>query len=540
MASFHRRISLFCKGGVCRCFARQITPRRALLWIGITTLFLTYMVTVRSGLQLTNSFESASPKDIVVYKQALPPDLPVELTLKPEKGAAVKFQDLTRSSLPSSENRISSSPSQSSPAASYDTVQGNVCSYQKVFQLTPTHEVKLDERPFSQYTSKMNCLAKGHMAVFGDRFAKLDNVIVDSSKAGGDRKGGEEINDVSKQTEDKEYLKLTKGFFSIPCKTPPIIKFHQKDHLLKWSKAVSCYNDTALAKRSNRTIPKVKGTTIVIQRYEYANLYCTMTEFYNTFVMMMLTGSSPSHVTNVLLVDAHPKGALDSAWEALYGRAIRAKHLHQPVMFSNVVWSLLSYFSPLWDTRLSSVPYLEEFRSFFLSRHNVTTNHVTDCSKLNAVIIWRRDYVAHPRNPSGVVERKFYNEEAIENQVKKTLGPQSNVTGVQLDKMSMKDQVRLVSTCDLLIAMHGAGLAHVMFLAPTSGFLEIFPAYKPPSFSHFQAIGTWRKLKYLVMKNTDKKNEMPNKRTKIDLDQLNGQVGQLRDKICGVKTSSKT
>jgi len=59
--------------------------------------------------------------------------------------------------------------------------------------------------------------------------------------------------------------------------------------------------------------------TVALTRREYANLYHTMSDWYNVFLLSRFfdATSSPAAVS-VLLIDSHPAGPLDHAWNVLF------------------------------------------------------------------------------------------------------------------------------------------------------------------------------------------------------------------------------
>ncbi|XP_055882154.1 uncharacterized protein LOC106080300 isoform X1 [Biomphalaria glabrata] len=388
--------------------------------------------------------------------------------------------------------------------------------------------IVLDQAPFVDYTKQMVCLENGNIASFADRFVLFKNALLHPTQLRNYRKGGEKIEDVWDQKEQDEYFDLLPGYFSVLCTMAPSFKFESPDHLIYWQNALSCYtfNKTNVYK-----FHQVSGLTIAIQRYEYVNLYHTMTDFYNAFVLMLIFGQSSAKV-NILFVDAHPVGTLDEVWSTLFSKYIRAGRLTNTTFFSSLVWGMLGYFSPLNSHELLQVPYLTEFREFVLSKHYISASHVINCQNINVVIIWRRDYVAHPRNKQGQVVRKFDNEHEIVQQVTKWLPSKSNVTGIQLDSMHMKDQLEIIAQCDILIGMHGAGLSHILFLPSSSGVIEFKPSYSNPSLRHFEAMARWRKIPYSIWINNDPSNERQFYRTYIPADVIESEVKSMYSKIC--------
>jgi len=57
--------------------------------------------------------------------------------------------------------------------------------------------------------------------------------------------------------------------------------------------------------------------TLALVRGDYANLYHTTAEWYNAFLLTQFFGVAQQPV-RILLVDAHPAGPLDHAWNVLF------------------------------------------------------------------------------------------------------------------------------------------------------------------------------------------------------------------------------
>jgi len=60
----------------------------------------------------------------------------------------------------------------------------------------------------------------------------------------------------------------------------------------------------------------VEQFTVALTRREYANLYHTMSDWYNVFLLTQFF--NVTQPARVLLVDAHPAGPLDDAWNVLF------------------------------------------------------------------------------------------------------------------------------------------------------------------------------------------------------------------------------
>lgn len=390
---------------------------------------------------------------------------------------------------------------------------------EKKFEIKNKYIVKLIESKSS--------FCDGNFEGYGKKFAHFKNILVDPKFAVG-RNGGEEIDQVLNQEEGKEYLTLKRSYFNIQCNKSVKYKFDSNDHLSGWISALKTWDKPPYQDNNYTTS---KPFTIAIQRYEYANLYHTMTDFYNAFLLLIINKKHPND-TNILLIDSHPKGALDEVWDTLFGSATRAGHLLSPVLYKDFAWGITGYYSIMNDHDLPSVPYIEEFRTFFLTQHRIPIIENINCEKLTLLFIFRRDYVAHPRNPKGLVGRKIKNEEELLTAIRKLL-PGHNVNGIQTDHYNMTEQLRYISNTDILVGMHGAGLSHTLFLPKHAGLIELYPNYWPMANRHFRAMARWRKLHYSSWQNSNSSNELPNKYTHIPVKVVSAMVDEMYHKICG-------
>ena len=145
--------------------------------------------------------------------------------------------------------------------------------------------------------------------------------------------------------------------------------------------------------------------------------------------------------------------------------------------------------------------------------------------------MWRRDYVAHPRNPSGEVSRKIKNEDELLKAVKGLL-PELDVKGIQIDSLPIEEQLRVISKVDILIGMHGAGLTHTLFLPKHAGLIELFPTYWSSANKHFRSMAGWRGLHYSTWSNKDQSKELPHHYTIINVPTVVKMVHQMHHKLC--------
>lgn len=393
-------------------------------------------------------------------------------------------------------------------------------------------------------------LCDGSFIAVGNEFALLQDVVV-TKQHGRGRMGGERIEEVVNQDENAEYWELKPGFFDLGgrCAGDKIAglersyAYNKNSHLNKWLAAVVAKDDQPAAATSTDAVPNF---TNAVMRYEYVNLYHTMTDFYNAYLVAKYFGQRPENMT-VLFVDGHPAGSLDVTWSTLFAGYVRVGQLPPAVRYAKLAWGWLGYASPLMNHGAADVPpLLDEFRLYFLERHGIRQSEQEvagpaaaaaapsprrDCARPRILFVWRRDYVAHPRNPIGIVSRKVKNEEELLSAVRARY-PLAAVSGQQTDLLPMGEQLALVSNADVLVGMHGAGLTLALFLPPGGGLVELYPTYWSINNEHFKAIARWRRLSYANWQNGDPSLEDDQKRSHVPPHTLVSLVEHVMRGVC--------
>lgn len=352
---------------------------------------------------------------------------------------------------------------------------------------------------FKTWSSSSRRTCSGRLIGYGRQFALLKNVLIDKACCHSRQRGGEPIKTVLNQEESDEYYSADMGCFQLPCAEFQHYLFeYESQHLNAWMGSVKADRDVA-----NVEAYQIDQLTIVVQRYEYVNLYHTMTDWYNAFLLTQFFGRTAQQ-TSILIFDSHPHGSLDSVWPQLFNSTFRLSALPPRTRFRRMVWNIVGYSSPMKIQLGPYPPLLDEFRSFFLSSFDIANDdRTTNCKNLTVLFIWRRNYVAHPRNPGGFVKRKIRNEAKLISYVRRKMPEVARVRGVQIDVLPMRDQLRFVVNADILVGVHGAGLTHALFLPSGAGLLELSPNEMWSASEHFEAIAAWRKLVYLRWTNKD-------------------------------------
>ncbi|XP_060584906.1 uncharacterized protein LOC132740878 [Ruditapes philippinarum] len=325
----------------------------------------------------------------------------------------------------------------------------------------------------------------------------------------------------------------TKKTFSIPCENEkPVYDFlfgKEGTILKEWMNNLqtSKYSDVSKLQKN-----AVDTAAIAVMRYEAHNLYHTLCEWYNIFVISKLLRLDPKQL-HVIFMDDRPRGLMDETWSTLFGNVSRYSDIPSGTVFKNLIWNIIGYESPMNFHNLKILPYAVEFYSFFMKSFGVDQLKTLNCKQLQITIIWRKDYMTHPerlKETGGLVHRKFKNEDEILKIVQELFQGHS-INTVILEKMNMKEQINLFSKTDLLIGMHGAGMSHVMFLPQHAAVFETFPNYWG-FLKHFKAFSRWRGIKYLGWQNTDPKNEYPDYYTRIPPEVVQSHLEKLKNYLC--------
>ena len=392
------------------------------------------------------------------------------------------------------------------------------------------------------WRTKKDVYCNDNLISYVGEFVRVKGVRLNISGLRGAR-GGENMDDVINQPENAEYYSYASGFLQLTCHNHSLYTLKRlggsRNDMNDWLQNIELLNENIAI---TSEVDYVTRFTVAVIRYEYVNMYHTVAEMYNVFLTALFFGKKPSDV-HILWVDGHPKGSLDVVWMTLFSSANRISSLSKPTVFKDIAWSMVGPHSPIHCHTNKQLLLAKEFRDFFLSRHSIEPNeYKLDCSHLTVLFVWRRDYVAHPRNPAGIVSRKISNEQELLDAVESLNSKMPinskmaakiflSVKGIQLDILDMQAQLRLISVTDVLIGMHGAGLTHALFLPSHAALIELFPTYWATG-KHFASMATWRKLHYERWVNSNPANELPNHLTKIPATEVTRMVVNSIKKMC--------
>ena len=269
-------------------------------------------------------------------------------------------------------------------------------------KLTPTVGVTNIHHPFDvkdttnlflTWGNDTKVLCNESFVLYGHSFVYMKNVLLDKCFAFANATGGEEIESVINRKEADEVFGYEKGFFQMCCpNTKPNLNVTDTPlHLGDWFQSTQFL--PSHLNIPNDTVIEDDFFTIALTRYEYANVYWTVMDIYDTFITMRFFNLHPSR-TKVLWIDAKSTSALDNLWTPLFGSVERLSQQANKTLFKHLAWEFFRGKSPmLFET--ATLPLIKSFRHFVLSRFGIPEKHTRDCSSLEVLFIWRRNYVAH-------------------------------------------------------------------------------------------------------------------------------------------------
>lgn len=179
-----------------------------------------------------------------------------------------------------------------------------------VFSLPPLHLVKT-EPVVGDWVRDQSVQCGGAFEVRGSRLVIMRNVRLNPELAVGPRKGGEAVKAVINTPEEHEMFRYENGFFRLPCSSNPTATLGRAHHLGSYM-AASDFSNKPLEPLSSglsdiHSIAQLENFArqpislqsqqyrlvwtwplLVVTRYEYVNLFHTMTGIVNLFQTMII------------------------------------------------------------------------------------------------------------------------------------------------------------------------------------------------------------------------------------------------------------
>ncbi|KAJ1702500.1 hypothetical protein LUZ63_002279 [Rhynchospora breviuscula] len=256
--------------------------------------------------------------------------------------------------------------------------------------------------------------------------------------------------------------------------------------------------------------------TLLVTRFEYANMFHTVTDWYSAYVSSRVTGLAG--LPHLVFIDGHCKAQLEETWKSLFTSVRYAKDFAGTVCFRHAILSPLGYETALFKGLTESfscqgsaanilrqkpdyqkTARLSEFGEMLLSSFDLLPIPKREPGMLNILFVRREDYLAHPRH-NGKVQSRLSNELEVFDSVqtwakmKNNMKCKLNVVNGLFAHMHMKEQLQAIRDASIVIGAHGAGLTHLVSAQTDTIVLEIIASmYRRP---HFQLISSWKGLEY--------------------------------------------
>jgi glycoprotein 2-beta-D-xylosyltransferase len=309
-------------------------------------------------------------------------------------------------------------------------------------------------------------------------YCKFANLLVDQDKIQSAKKGGEPLAQVLGQNESDELLTYQRGAFTtfvpmekITVPPPDTSMYYYVNDVLKAFDIVdeNAANATLTSKDCSETIP---GFTLFLQRYEYVNLYHTMTDWFNTWLAYREFGSA--NVAGVVILDAHPAGSLDELWSTLFGNVQRVQRLvAAKSCFESAVLVPPGYTSQIYAVENAAIcadpRLMNQFVDFVLERLDLQETRKVPG---RVVLIDRRPYQAHARSSNSTDDRIVENMYDLARSINGLVPGVTSVQVLQMHAMTLREQIQAIREAHVLIGNHGAGLTHLLFLDKDTYVLE--------------------------------------------------------------------
>jgi hypothetical protein len=362
-------------------------------------------------------------------------------------------------------------------------------------------------RHFRRLRRRRRATRDRRLTTFAGRLAVLRDVIVDFSRCAG-RPGGEPLETVGRLDEGEEVYRFHSGFLRLPGTGMPALPWRRPRLALPQLQDVL---GTLVTGGEAASAPIDPTPHLLVLRYEYANFFHVMTDWYNVFLAQRFLDLG---AVRVVLADGHPATPLDEGWRALFGDVRRISSFTGSVRrLDTLVLTSLGWDSPLHDFGAWALPLADDFRRFVLGAYGLPADAPRPPGPLRVTLVMREDYAAHARSGPGTVPRKFANAPELVEALAAIPGIAARA--VALEQLGLREQLAMALDTDVLVGMHGAGLVHALFLPEWAGVVELYPASTSTRLRHFRRISAWRGLAYRRWRNRDPAREHPDHRTEI-------------------------
>ena len=372
-------------------------------------------------------------------------------------------------------------------------------------------------------TSSLEC---HHNPLTVSTVCEASNVRIRNTRISVSR-GDEDIASVRNRAEQAEFPVYQRGALALDCQQPqppPKLDYPvYRDHM------AAMFGSVQYGPFDEAVCEEEVDEALVLTRYEYANLYHTTTDLYNTYQALQMLGGHSSRPPLVLFMDGHSKGAMDSVWPTLFSPDVRyVMHVPATLCIKHAVFVSPGYGSALSPSmfsaesaRCAAHPLVLDFAAFVQRKYrlgqeeggeavvvkDVTGQEVAlagsdDAQPLVSFIV-RRSYLSHPRVRLDATERTMRDELPTLAAIQSALSAYAvRFHAFDFTLLPLHTQLNVLYHSALLSGIHGAALSYILVLPQHVSLLELLPgAYA--SRAHFQFFAGWAGHDYKALRLTE-------------------------------------
>lgn len=220
------------------------------------------------------------------------------------------------------------------------------------------------------------------------------------------------------------------------------------------------------------------------------HIYFRFLSWYNLFRSLREHEEERANINIVRLPEIEGEFLFPELERNLFGNVIPIETLKEDVVcFETIVLVSWAYGAPLFRCKMDGATTKRKclkcegknlntdlviFREHVLSACSIQ-DRTSDYRETKTItVIERKRYERFEGDSQKKFNRIWTNSAELILQLRETF-PHINVTGVYTEDLPICDQIRLVHNTDLLIAMHGAGLVHLLWQQENAKVLEIVP-----------------------------------------------------------------
>jgi len=303
---------------------------------------------------------------------------------------------------------------------------------------------------------------------------QFHNVLVDVNKMHLENDGGEVLQSVMNQAEEKEFItSYENGAFVIPSNEIMPMDYTTLEERQYKSLLLGALDSFERSTKDDKcsSLLSVDTPVLFVARHGYVNLRHTLLDVYNAHVALSqyAPDMSMSSPVNVVFLDSHPQGALDSLWSKFFRGDVKhiSSYNYQPTCFKHAIFPPPWYLSP-FQSQVNGSPckpqkdVLQSFLTKLYKAYNIDGANVI-FNPNRVVIINRQPYISHPRANSTYISRQITNFNALKSYLQEKL-PNLEVILARPETLDFGQQIALFQSTSILIGTSGSGLMNTLFM----------------------------------------------------------------------------